>query len=168
MAINYKLRIWCILGLILSVYATYVEIKLLVNKDYKALCDLAPKLSCTAVFNSPYGKSFGFLNMFFNEETSKWNPPNGIFGIIYYLLLLLTTFLKRPDLVKYQILFCILSNLMSIYLAYLLYILENICVVCITIYVVNFLCLWEMLKDFNKLWLQNRTTNTKIESNKKE
>ncbi|KAM7343994.1 vitamin-K epoxide reductase [Cochliomyia hominivorax] len=163
---NYKLRIWCLIGLILSLYATYVEIKLLVNKDYKALCDLAPKLSCTAVFSSHYGKSFGFLNMFFDEKSSKWNPPNGIFGIIYYTILLITTFLDKPNLIKYQILLCILSNLMSIYLAYLLYILENICLVCISIYVVNFLCLWEMLQDFNKLWLQKRKKITKIESNK--
>ncbi|XP_046811122.1 vitamin K epoxide reductase complex subunit 1 [Lucilia cuprina] len=168
MVINNKLRLWCILGLILSLYATYVEIKLLLNKDYRALCDLAPKLSCTAVFNSQYGKSFGFLNMFFDEKTSKWNPPNGIYGIIYYTLLLATTFLKRPELLKYQIVFCVLSNIMSLYLAYLLYILENICVVCVTIYVVNFLCLWEMLKDFHKLWLQNRSNFIKIKSNKKE
>lgn len=40
------------MGFILSLYATYVEIKLILNKDYKALCDLAPKLSCTAVFSS--------------------------------------------------------------------------------------------------------------------
>lgn len=49
---NHKLRIWCLMGFILSLYATYVEIKLILNKDYKALCDLAPKLSCTAVFSS--------------------------------------------------------------------------------------------------------------------
>ena len=47
-----KLRVWCLLGLILSIYATYVEIKLLGDKNYKAFCDLAPKLSCTAVFSS--------------------------------------------------------------------------------------------------------------------
>ena len=80
---------------------------------------------------------------------------------MHFFKIIFTAFYRRPDIAKYQLIFCILSNVMSIYLAYLLYVLENICVVCISIYVVNILCLWEILKDFNKLRLQNYKITTK-------
>ncbi|XP_005180939.1 vitamin K epoxide reductase complex subunit 1-like protein 1 [Musca domestica] len=145
---NGLLRLWCILGFLLSAYATYVEINLILNKDYKALCDLAPKISCTAAFSSSYGKGFGFLNNVTSKSNilSEWNPPNGIFGLIYYAALFATANKNQRLCRVIQFLFCILSNVMSIYLAYILYILDDICVVCISIYVVNFLCLWEMLR----------------------
>ncbi|XP_073811782.1 vitamin-K epoxide reductase [Musca autumnalis] len=146
---NGLLRLLCILGFLLSAYATYVEINLILNKDYKALCDLAPKISCTVAFSSPYGNGFGFLNnVTLNSSIlSKWNPPNGIFGLIYYGLLFATANKNRRLYRVMQFIFCILSNVMTIYLAYILYILEDICVVCISIYVVNFLCLREMLRS---------------------
>ncbi|XP_061396841.1 vitamin K epoxide reductase complex subunit 1-like protein 1 [Musca vetustissima] len=145
---NGLLRLWCILGFLVSAYATYVEINLILNKDYKALCDLGPKISCTAAFSSAYGKGFGFLNSVTSTSSiwSKWNPPNGIFGLIYYAALFATANNNQTLCRVIQFIFCILSNLMSIYLAYILYILDDICVVCISIYVINLLCLWEMLR----------------------
>ncbi|XP_075168071.1 vitamin-K epoxide reductase [Haematobia irritans] len=152
------LRFWCILGFAVSLYATYVEFKLIFNSEYKALCDLAPKISCTNVFNSPYGKGFGLLTNIVptsEDSFSFWNPPNGIFGIIYYAVLYSTANVNHQLIRILQLLCCILSNIMSIYLAYILYILDDICVVCITIYIINFMCLWEMLRNKKHMWIQN-------------
>ncbi|XP_013109791.1 vitamin K epoxide reductase complex subunit 1-like protein 1 [Stomoxys calcitrans] len=152
------LRFWCILGFIVSLYATYVEINLILNSQYKALCDLAPKISCTKAFASPYGKGFGLLNNIVSDsETSSsvWNPPNGIFGIVYYAVLYATANINHRSLRILQFICCILSNMMSIYLAYILYILDDICVVCLTIYLINFMCLWEMLRNEKSLWTRD-------------
>ena len=44
--------ITCILGIIVSVYALYVEMTKLQNKDFKAMCDINEKISCSKVFTS--------------------------------------------------------------------------------------------------------------------
>lgn len=49
-----KLRIWCGLGLVLSFYATYVELRSEKDSGYRALCDWSSSISCTRVFNSVY------------------------------------------------------------------------------------------------------------------
>uniref|UniRef100_A0A1A9WWP4 vitamin-K-epoxide reductase (warfarin-sensitive) n=1 Tax=Glossina brevipalpis TaxID=37001 RepID=A0A1A9WWP4_9MUSC len=149
-----KLRICCFVGLCVSIYATYVEVKAENNNNYKALCDLSPKVSCTAVFNTPYGKSFGLLSYLFKDIPNRWNPPNGLLGIIYYLGFIYSTFFQHHSVFILQIFLCVCSNLLSIYLAYLLYyVLKNFCVICISIYVINFLCLCEMIKIYKKVRL---------------
>lgn len=37
-------------GLLLSLYALYVEVKMESDSRYKPLCDLGPKISCSAAF----------------------------------------------------------------------------------------------------------------------
>uniref|UniRef100_A0A1A9UHE2 vitamin-K-epoxide reductase (warfarin-sensitive) n=1 Tax=Glossina austeni TaxID=7395 RepID=A0A1A9UHE2_GLOAU len=149
-----KLRICCFIGLCLSIYATYVEVKAENNNNYKALCDLSQKVSCTAVFNTPYGKSFGLLSHLFNDIPNRWNPPNGLLGTVYYVSFIFSTFFEHKTLFKLQMTLCICSNLLTIYLAYLLYyIIRNFCVICVSIYVINFLCLCEMFKIYEKVWL---------------
>lgn len=45
----------------------------------------------------------------------------------------------------------ILSNILSIYLAYILYVFNNICVVCIGTYIVNATITFFAIKEFRKL-----------------
>uniref|UniRef100_A0A1B0GIH0 vitamin-K-epoxide reductase (warfarin-sensitive) n=1 Tax=Lutzomyia longipalpis TaxID=7200 RepID=A0A1B0GIH0_LUTLO len=40
------------IGLLLSVYTTHVELQLELDNDYEALCDLNEGISCTKVFSS--------------------------------------------------------------------------------------------------------------------
>ncbi|XP_053964746.1 vitamin K epoxide reductase complex subunit 1 [Anastrepha ludens] len=138
----WRFRGCCLVGLLLSAYATYVELRAEKDADYVALCDLSPKVSCTAVFTSSYGRGFGLT-----KYVTSWNPPNGLLGIAFYIILLLLTPPRHRLLSLLQLFLCFVSNLLSIYLAYLLYfVLEDFCVVCVSIYVVNFVCLWESSK----------------------
>uniref|UniRef100_A0A034WUW9 vitamin-K-epoxide reductase (warfarin-sensitive) n=1 Tax=Bactrocera dorsalis TaxID=27457 RepID=A0A034WUW9_BACDO len=143
-----RFRGWCLVGLLLSVYATYVELRAEKDADYVAMCDLSPKISCTAVFTSNYGKGFGLTQYF-----TSWSPPNGVLGIGFYILLLLMAPPRHHPLAWLQLMLCFASNLLSVYLAYLLYfVLEDLCVVCVSIYVVNFFCLWESWQIYKLLW----------------
>ena len=49
-------------GIIISIYSLYVEHRVKQNKDYKAVCDISDRASCTATFKSDYGKLFGITN----------------------------------------------------------------------------------------------------------
>lgn len=46
------LRFFYIIGLSLSTYAFYVETKAEGDKDYKAMCDISERMSCSKVFLS--------------------------------------------------------------------------------------------------------------------
>ena len=113
-----------IIGILLSTYAYYIEKKSSKNKNYKAICDISEKASCSKTLSSKYGKLMGI--------------SNSIFGILFYLIIILLFYLNK-ELIFYL---AILSILGSIYLAYLQYFkLKNFCLVCNLIYVVNILLL---------------------------
>lgn len=42
----------CLVGLLLSLYALYVEIKAEANDNYEAMCDINEYISCSKVFTS--------------------------------------------------------------------------------------------------------------------
>ena len=111
-----------VIGLLLSLYTVYVERKLEKDKNYKAICDIGSS-SCTRVFSSKFGKTFGI--------------SNGIWGILLYIVVLVLTYLNLGDYVFY---ISILALIGSLYLAYTLYFrLKDFCLVCSGIYVVNLL-----------------------------
>lgn len=132
-----NLFIASLLGTLISCYGFYVEFRVEANHDYKAMCDISEAVSCTKVFSTEYGKGFGVVGKVFGKD-SVLNVPNGVFGIIFYTTLLLTSFSKCGKVAKMQKWMAIASNCLSVYLAYLLYfVIQNLCVVCVSLYVVN-------------------------------
>ena len=128
-----KLFIVTSLAIALSIYALYVEIRHDFSPSYIALCDISSSVSCSAAFLSKYGHGFGLLP----DVVSFRNP---IYGLAFYSLLLgLISF--GTNVFHAQLVFglAILSNLSTIYLAYILaFVLNVACVVCISIYIINF------------------------------
>lgn len=119
------IQITAIIGLLLSIYTLYVEKKMEKSKNYKALCDISDKISCTKAFGTNYGHILGI--------------SNAIPGIGFYILILILTYYNQLNFIFY---FSALSFLASIYLAYIIYFkLKNFCLVCNGIYVVNLLLL---------------------------
>ena len=109
------------LGILLSLYAVYVEHQAKKNAKYKAVCDISKKASCTAAFTSSYGRIAGFSN------------ARG--GVFFYLTIIAVSFLQL------SLVLTVISSIAlagSLYLAYLQYIkMKNFCVVCTAIYVIN-------------------------------
>jgi len=131
----------CFLGMVLSLFAFYVEVKKHQDESYVALCDINEKVSCSKVFTSKYGKGFGLLQ-FFLEEDSPLIQPNPVYGIIFYFINFLLGLGNYMFLAQIQFVMCILANCGSVYLGYILYfILQDMCIVCISTYVVNFMLL---------------------------
>lgn len=111
---------------------------------------VAPKCSCLSKFQSHqnidfsnafllrYGKGFGIAG----------NIPNGLLGIGFYVFMMLLTLFNSRFTHKLQLVLSGVSNLMSVYLAYLLYfVLQDFCVVCISTYFVNYVILLILLKQ---------------------
>ena len=113
------------IGIILSAYALYIEHKKAKNAEYKAVCDINDKMSCTKAFSSEYGKTFGL--------------SNSIYGIIFYIIVYLLILFNQINLIFYL---SILAVIGSIYLAYTLYFkVKSFCLICNGIYIVNILLL---------------------------
>ena len=118
------ITILAIIGLLLSIYALYVEKKSL-NKKYRPVCDINNRVSCTKAFSSSYGKILGI--------------PNSVFGIIFYVIILILNALNNIQIIFYL---AVISVLGSIYLAYVSHIkLKTFCIICNSIYLVNILLL---------------------------
>ncbi|XP_017776325.1 PREDICTED: vitamin K epoxide reductase complex subunit 1-like protein 1 [Nicrophorus vespilloides] len=135
---NHGITLTCILGLALSIYAFFVESMAERDDDYRAMCDLSEHMSCTKVFKSDYARGFGIFGRLFGKE-SFFNKPNSLTGILSYSLLATLAQSNSLLMTKISYAMIVLSNLMSVYLAYVLYfILYDLCVVCVSMYVVNF------------------------------
>ncbi|XP_067121083.1 vitamin K epoxide reductase complex subunit 1-like protein 1 [Centruroides vittatus] len=138
----------CLIGLVLSFYAYHVETKKEKDKKYRAMCDISGHMSCSAVFNSRYGKGFGIMGSLFGEK-SILNQPNSIYGIIFYTLQLILGEINQPYAARLYLGFAIISIVGSVYLAYILaFILHDFCVVCVATYVLNAALLFCSLHKF--------------------
>ncbi|XP_053684586.1 vitamin K epoxide reductase complex subunit 1 [Sabethes cyaneus] len=128
-------------GFLLSLYTSYVEIRSERDHGYQAMCDISEHISCTKVFTSAYGRGFGLVGPVFGEQ-SALNLPNGFYGIFYYFLMAGLSFSNNLRVAYFATYLIGLSNILSIYLAYLLYfVLKDLCVVCVTTYAVNLISL---------------------------
>ncbi|CAB4005818.1 Vitamin K epoxide reductase complex subunit 1 1 [Paramuricea clavata] len=83
----------CLLGIVLSVYALYVEVKKMQDKSFTAMCDINAKMSCSKVFSSKYGTGFGLVEPLFGKD-SVFNIPNSIYGIAFYIFVFILGKLK--------------------------------------------------------------------------
>ncbi|XP_055617366.1 vitamin K epoxide reductase complex subunit 1-like protein 1 [Toxorhynchites rutilus septentrionalis] len=128
-------------GFLLSLYTSYVEIRVERDHSYQAMCDISERVSCTKVFSSAYGRGFGIVGDLLGDD-SPLNVPNGFYGIFYYFLVAGLAFSNSILVTKLASYLIALSNLLSIYLAYLLYfVLEDLCLVCVATYGVNLISL---------------------------
>tara|TARA_Y100000310_G_scaffold281791_1_gene302533 strand:- start:1440 stop:1796 length:357 start_codon:yes stop_codon:yes gene_type:complete len=105
------------IGLIISVYALYVKLRVEHNRKFKPLCDIKKNISCTRAFTSKYG-NLAIL-------------PNPLIGVIFYVLVLL--------LPQFLMVLSIIGLIATFYLAYLSAEQRNFCLVCLSIYLVNIL-----------------------------
>ncbi|XP_036402628.1 vitamin K epoxide reductase complex subunit 1 [Megalops cyprinoides] len=136
----------CVFGLVLSVYALHVEISRERDPEYRAMCDLAQSVSCSKVFTSRWGRGFGLVQ-FFVPKDSALNQPNSVLGIIFYTLQLAL----GQSVSSRAALFLVLSSWVSVagslYLAgVLVLVLGDLCLVCVSTYIINFALLYTNLK----------------------
>ncbi|CAF1000864.1 unnamed protein product [Didymodactylos carnosus] len=140
----YRPIVYClsIIGILLSLYAFYVEQNKKRDPNYKAACDFGSRASCSRVLTSKYGTGFGIIEGILGKD-SVLNQADSVFAILFYLLSIILNMSKNSKIIaKIRVILSLITNLGSIYLGYILYfILNDICVVCGSMYIVNFLLL---------------------------
>ncbi|XP_003699979.1 vitamin-K epoxide reductase [Megachile rotundata] len=145
--INTAIILTCILGFSVSYYAYIVETKVENDDSYEAMCDISEHVSCTKAFASEYGKGFGII-----PETSIFHIANSLYGLIFYALVAILSLSNKYIASAFVLMLAIASNIATIYLAYILYKLNNICVVCVSTYIINVILLILAVKKHRKLF----------------
>ncbi|KAB7506808.1 Vitamin K epoxide reductase complex subunit 1-like protein 1 [Armadillidium nasatum] len=86
-----------------------------------------------------WGKGFGILGNLLGED-SPVVLANGFYGIAFYLLVIALGEIQTVTAANIQKYAVLLTNLLSVYLGYiLLFVLKDKCVVCFSIYAINLL-----------------------------
>lgn len=115
------LLILAIIGFGVSLYGFFIEQKLKKDTNYKAVCDISERASCTKVLLSDYSKMFGI--------------PNTILGMLFYTVIGIFTLLRLYTIV---FLLSLGAVAVTVWLAYILYFrIQTFCFLCTTTYIVN-------------------------------
>eukprot|EP00161_Ancyromonas_sigmoides_P026612 TRINITY_DN9287_c1_g1_i1.p1 TRINITY_DN9287_c1_g1~~TRINITY_DN9287_c1_g1_i1.p1 ORF type:complete len:156 (+),score=65.77 TRINITY_DN9287_c1_g1_i1:31-468(+) len=126
----------CLLGLLLSIYSLYIEYQLETNPFYEAACDVASWISCTRAFKSPFAHILYY--------------PNAAYGVGYYLIL---SALHRFRYYGLMYPLTLLAALASVFLLGVLLHMRDICIVCVSVHIVNFTVLhitWNLATGHGK------------------
>eukprot|EP01006_Ploeotia_vitrea_P039859 TRINITY_DN66383_c10_g1_i1.p2 TRINITY_DN66383_c10_g1~~TRINITY_DN66383_c10_g1_i1.p2 ORF type:complete len:160 (+),score=75.72 TRINITY_DN66383_c10_g1_i1:44-523(+) len=132
-------RLLSVVGTAASLYALYVESMAKAGAGFTAACDINSWISCSKVFTSPSGHIF-------------WGYPNALFGLMFYLACILYTILTFIPARKYMFFAATtFSFFFSIYLAYILHGMGDLCIVCVSMYVVNTLMFYCGVREFKSI-----------------
>lgn len=109
------------IGLAISLYGLWVERKKKANVNYKPVCDISDRISCSKTMMSPWGKLFGISNVYL--------------GMVAYVAMMVLAVLNLQQLALYGAVMLVLA---SLFLAYILFAkIKTVCLICISIYAVN-------------------------------
>lgn len=132
------LVIGTLIGLLLSLYTIYIEHNISYNQNYIASCDINAQISCSKVITSEYGHIFSALNLV--SHNSILDRPNCEYGVLFYLMVFIFYFYSpNSSMMKFFLLLtAVFGVILSCLLGYILvYILQQICVICYGTYLVN-------------------------------
>lgn len=123
-----------IVGFLVSVYAYITEEKIKENPNFKPVCDISDRISCSKPLKSEYA------NIFYISNTMA--------GIIFYALLAVLAFFNMAAALFYA---SIAACAASLYLAYLLYFkIQALCLICTSLYIINALLFFFSYKEMFK------------------
>ncbi len=121
----FPIFILALLGFGISLYIYMLEQKVKRNPEYKPVCDISDRVSCTKPMKSPYAHYFYF--------------SNAVLSMGFYFLMIIFAFLETEKLV---LLGSLCACVVSCVLAYFLYFkVKSFCLLCTSLYIINILLL---------------------------
>ncbi|XP_053843503.1 vitamin K epoxide reductase complex subunit 1-like protein 1 [Vidua macroura] len=127
----------CTAGILLSLYAFYLEREKAHDIHYQALCDLSEQLRCSAALTSRWGRGLGLVDFIFGKD-SAINKSNSVFGLVFYTLQMLLGITASAIASLILIMSSIVSLAASLHLACILhFILKEFCILHVIAYLLN-------------------------------
>ncbi|CBN75221.1 conserved unknown protein [Ectocarpus siliculosus] len=127
------------IGLCLSLYAVYVEHKNEEDSSYEAMCDVSERMSCSKVLMSEWGHILSQLGVL--PKGHQFDLANATLGVLYFAAVFLHRLFPLSSCqAKAKVVFALTVPVVgvSLYLMYiLLVVLQDICLICVSIYGVN-------------------------------
>lgn len=133
-----------LVGIVVALYAIYVEVEASSESDYEALCDISQEVSCTKVLESDFSRMISYLGIV--PKDSILDQSNAVYGLLFYILEGSVYLLWRKSQWGQLSLLWMSAFTMTIcaFLSYILCeILHTICLVCYATYLVSaliFIC----------------------------
>ncbi|KRZ34983.1 Vitamin K epoxide reductase complex subunit 1-like protein 1 [Trichinella pseudospiralis] len=78
----------CLLGLIISIYALFLETIKEARPSYVPFCDVSETISCSKALMSRWSRGFGIVGTLLGEKHFL-NLRNPVYGIFFYITLIL-------------------------------------------------------------------------------
>lgn len=117
--------ILAVIGFCISLYTYLTEKKIKESPEYKPLCDISDRISCTRVMKSEYSNIFYF--------------SNALVGMLFYIFIAISALLDATNLISIGV---IIADIATCVLAYLLYFkIKSLCILCTSLYVINIIML---------------------------
>lgn len=113
--------ILAILGLMIAVYGITVERALKQDMQYKAVCDISDKISCTRPMLSQYNSMLGI--------------SNSLAAALYYALIIALVVLQQPQLLMFVIVGGLVATAIFAYILY--FKIRSLCLICTSLYLIN-------------------------------
>ena len=136
-----------VIGLLLSAYAYKITTS---DKEFTSMCDFIKQVSCSRMYRSIYARGFGFLVPIVGRN-SWFNVPNGAVWIALYLLSIVwSLFLPTANRMRLLTYIYGLLCVSSLYFVYVMYRLKNVCLLTISLYIINCLLFFLGFKRFNE------------------
>lgn len=117
------------LGLMLSIYLYYVDYKVKLTGWYQPVCDISDSVSCSKAVTSKYGHIL--------------HISNALVGIVYYTIVIMLFFLQTISILRIVTILGLIATLILAYISFRIQ--KNICVVCTSTYIVNFILFYYFL-----------------------
>jgi len=135
------------IGFALAYYSVYVSATKSKDPNYRALCDISEQVRCSKVFSSSFGKGLGVVGKVVGENSPLYQS-NGVYGMGMYVAFTICSLFPFHFFAKLQVILGVIANIVSCYLAYILFIvLNDVCVVCIGTYIIGFLLLLNAIQN---------------------
>lgn len=113
--------ILCVIGFAVSAYGFFIEKRLKKDPNYKPMCEISDKASCTKPFQSSFSKMLGISNT--------------VVGMVFYAAI---AFFSWFGLYQLVLIGSAAACFVSLYLAYILYAkIRTLCLICTSTYLIN-------------------------------
>jgi vitamin-K-epoxide reductase (warfarin-sensitive) len=152
------------IGLALSLYAIYVEIKKTSDDSFDAICDISETMSCSKVFLSEQGKIWSWLGII--PKDSVLDQPNAVYGAAFYvMIIILDSFHSSNKTVNgFLMLLGVAGVALSALLAKILFMdLNDTCLVCLGSYICNIAVFFQVLRRWRSGGINKALSHSSID-----